>query len=54
MRFGGGRGEEDASEDFDEEFLGIASSEVEADCFEDESFETDYDLSWILKHLPSR
>ena len=45
------RGEEDATKDLDEEFLGVPCAEVEADGFEDEAFEADDDLAGVLEHL---
>jgi hypothetical protein len=40
----------DVTDDFDEEFLRVARAEIEADRFEDETFETDDNLA-LFKNL---
>lgn len=42
---------ENVTDDFNEELLGVACAEVESDCFEDKTFETDDYLARGFKDL---
>lgn len=50
-RFGGVIAADDAPDDLDQKFLGVASAEVETDSLEDEALEADDDLSRRLEDL---